>query len=78
MTNFNVTLRDGITLDTGKNVAARIRHSNPNGNGCLGVQAMAFLHRENRVEIACNVDLIEYDATNPRHVQVWLWNSIQE
>ena len=70
MTNFNVTLNDGIDLDIGKKVAAKIRHSNPDGTGCLGVQSMAFTHRENRIEIACNVDLLEYDSSNSRHEEV--------
>ena len=70
MTNFNVTLRDGITIDIGRKVAAKIRHSNPNGTGCLGVQSMAFNHQENRIEIACNVELIEYDPSNLRHSEV--------
>ena len=70
MTNFNVTLRDGITIDIGRKVAAKIRHSNPNETGCLGVQSMAFNHQESRVEIACNVELIKYDPSNLRHSEV--------
>ena len=71
MTNFNVTLKDGIDLDVGRKVAASIRHSNPDETGCLGVQSMAFNHKENRIEIACNVDLLEYDSSNARHVKVY-------
>ena len=70
MTNFNVTLNDGIGLDVGKKVASRIRASNPDGTGCLGVQSMAFLHQENRIEVACNVELVEFDASNDRHKEV--------
>ena len=70
MTNFNVTLKDGITIEIGRKVAKRLRHSNPDETGCLGVQSMAFVHQEKRVEIACNVDLIKYDPLNSRHVKV--------
>ena len=70
MTNFNVTLTDGIDLAIGKKVSAKIRHSNPDGTGCLGVQSMAFTHQENRIEIACNVELMEYNPSNPRHIKV--------
>ena len=70
MTNFNVTLKDGINLDIGRKVAAKIRNSNPDGTGCLGVQSMAFNHIENRIEIACNVELLEYDPSNFRHIEV--------
>lgn len=74
MTNFNVTLKDGITIEIGRIVAKRLRHSNPDGTGCLGVQSMAFVHQEKRVEIACNVELIEYDPSNSLHVKVQLVN----
>ena len=73
MTNFNVTLKDGINLDIGRKVAAKIRNSNPDGTGCLGVQSMAFNHIENRIEIACNVELLEYDSSNFRHVEVYTY-----
>ena len=71
MTNFNVTLKDGIDLEVGRKVAARIRHSNPDETGCLGVQSMAFDHKDHRIEIACNVDLLEYNSSNKWHVQVY-------
>ena len=35
--------------------------------GLLGVQAMAFPHGENQIEVACNVDLVLYDEKNPKH-----------
>ena len=70
MTNFNVTLKDEITIEIGRKVAKRLRHSNPDETGCLGVQSMAFVHQEKRVEIACNVELIKYDPSNSRHKKV--------
>ena len=75
MTNFNVTLKDGIDLEIGKKVAAKIRNSNPDGTGCLGVQSMAFNHIENRIEIACNVELLEYDPSNFRHIEVYTYET---
>ena len=75
MTNFNVTLKDGINLDIGRKVAAKIRNSNPDGTGCLGVQSMAFNHIENRIEIACNVELLEYDSSNFRHIEVYTYQT---
>ena len=74
MTNFNVTLKDGINLDIGRKVAAKIRNSNADGTGCLGVQSMAFNHIENRIEIACNVELLEYNPSNSRHVEVYIYH----
>ena len=55
MTNFNVTLNGKVGIAVGRKVAAKIRHSNPDGTGCLGVQSMAFHHHDNNIEIACNV-----------------------
>ena len=75
MTNFNVTLKDGINLEIGRKVAAKIRNSNPDGTGCLGVQSMAFNHIENRIEIACNVELLEYDSSNFRHIEVYTYQT---
>ena len=75
MTNFNVTLKDGINLEIGRKVAAKIRNSNPDGTGCLGVQSMAFNHIENRIEIACNVELLEYDPSNFRHIEVYTYQT---
>ena len=74
MTNFNVTLKDEINLDIGRKVAAKIRNSNADGTGCLGVQSMAFNHIENRIEIACNVELLEYNPSNSRHVEVYIYH----
>ena len=35
--------------------------------GLIGVQAMAFPHGENQIEVACNVDLVPFDENNPKH-----------
>ena len=69
MTNFNFTLNGKVGMTIGKKVAAKIRHSNPDGTGCLGVQSMAFHHRDNHIEIACNVDLVEYNPSNRTHLE---------
>lgn len=53
MTVLNVLL-DTNDIQLGKNIAINIRHRN-RVTGLKGIQAMAFL-KENKVEIACNVD----------------------
>lgn len=54
MSNFNVMIHCQ-DLKIGQEIAKSIRERN---GGLLGVQAMAFSHGENQIEIACNVDLI--------------------
>ena len=63
MSNFNVMLETN-DLRTGLSIAASLRERN---GGFLGVQCMAFPHENDRVEVACNVDLICYDPKNERH-----------
>ena len=69
MTNFNVTLNGKVGITIGKKGAAKLRHSNPDGTGCLGVQSMAFHHCDNNIEIACNVDLVEYNPSTQKHFE---------
>ena len=61
MTNFNVMLNTN-DLKIGKIVAKEIRERS---GGLKGVQAMAFTHGTDQVEVACNVDLFSVDETNP-------------
>lgn len=63
MSNFNVMLETN-NLEVGQNIAWKIRERT---GGLLGVQAMAFPHGENQIEVACNVDLVLYDEKNPKH-----------
>ena len=63
MSNFNVMLETN-KLEIGQNIAKKIRERN---GGLLGVQAMAFPHGDNQIEVACNVDLILFDEKNSKH-----------
>ena len=49
-------------LKIGKIIAKEIRERS---GGLKGVQAMAFTHGADQVEVACNVDLFSMDETNP-------------
>ena len=63
MSNFNVMIESN-TIEIGQRIAKSIRERN---GGLLGVQAMAFPHGENQIEVACNVDLVFYNENNLRH-----------
>jgi len=63
MSNFNVMI-ECDEIEIGNDIAKKIRQRN---GGLLGVQAMAFHHGENQIEIACNVDMVFYDETNSKH-----------
>lgn len=63
MTNFNVMLNTN-DLRIGKIIAKEIRERS---GGLKGVQAMAFNHGANQVEVACNIDLFSIDETDSQH-----------
>jgi glutamate formiminotransferase len=65
MSNFNVMIRT-CDMKIGTSIAKAIRDRN---GGLLGVQAMAFHHGQDQIEIACNVNIILFDQTNQRHVE---------
>lgn len=54
MSNFNVMINCS-DIKIGHKIAKSIRERN---GGLLGVQSMAFVHGQDQIEIACNVDLI--------------------
>ena len=52
-------------MQVGREIAAGIRGSNP--DGLLGVQSMAFPHKNGLIEIACNVDLFQLNPDDSKH-----------
>ena len=65
MSNFNVMINCNDP-QVAKNIATSIRDRN---GGLLGVQAMAFPHGANKMEIACNVDLVHLDRKNSKQIE---------
>ena len=46
-------------IDVGRSIAASLRCTS--SSGLPGVRAMAFTHKEGLVEVACNVEMFEFD-----------------